>query len=34
VDAEKVQARFKGGILGLQMPNHETATPRRLAVQS
>jgi HSP20 family protein len=34
VDAEKVQARFKGDILRLQMPNHEAATPRRIVVRS
>jgi HSP20 family protein len=34
VDAEKDQASFKDGILELEMPKHEPAKPRRIAVQS
>ena len=34
VDAEKVHASFKDGILELQLPKYETAKPRRIAVQS
>jgi HSP20 family protein len=34
IDAEKVQASFKDGMLELRLPKHETAKPRRIAVQS
>lgn len=34
IDAEKVQASFKDGMLELRLPKHEAAKPRRIAVQS
>jgi HSP20 family protein len=34
VDAEKVQARFKDGILELRLPKHESAKPKRIAINS
>ena len=34
VDAEQVQSRFKDGILKPQLPKHEIAKLRRIAVQS
>lgn len=34
VDAEKVQARFKDGILELQLPKHESAISKRIAINS
>jgi HSP20 family protein len=34
VDADKVQANFKDGVLELRLPKHEAAKPKRIAVQS
>jgi len=34
VDQEKVQATYRDGILELRLPKLETATPRRIAIQS
>jgi HSP20 family protein len=34
VEAEKVHASFKDGILALQLPKSEAAKPKRIAVQS
>ena len=34
VDAEKVQANVHDGVLELQLPKHETAKPKRIAIQS
>jgi HSP20 family protein len=32
VDAEKVQATFKDGVLGLRLPKSEAAKPKRIAI--
>jgi HSP20 family protein len=34
VEAEKVHASFKDGVLALQLPKSEAAKPKRIAVQS
>jgi HSP20 family protein len=34
VDAEKVQANAHDGVLELRLPKHETAKPKRIAIQS
>lgn len=34
IDADKVQANVHDGVLELQLPKHETAKPKRIAVQS
>jgi HSP20 family protein len=34
VDADKVQASMKDGVLELHLPKHEAAKPKRIAVQS
>jgi HSP20 family protein len=34
IDADKVQAHVHDGVLELRLPKHETAKPKRIAVQS
>jgi HSP20 family protein len=34
LDAEKVRASFKDGMLELHLPKHEAAKPKRIAIQS
>jgi HSP20 family protein len=34
IDADKVQANVHDGVLELRLPKHETAKPKRIAIQS